>query len=113
MTGGGPKPAKDVDSLVENGKDLEQGGGEAVFVRIFLLSRHSIDVSIWHRYVGGYLLHGTVYGGFPRPGGVATDMAFPKWSLYKKWKYTMTEAASAEAGFEPMETYIWRSHNVV
>ena len=30
-----------------------------------------------------------------------------------KWDYTLAEAAGAEAGFEPMETYIWRRHNMV
>ena len=36
MSGGGPKPGKDTDGLVENGEDPEQGGGEAAVVRIFL-----------------------------------------------------------------------------
>ena len=30
-----------------------------------------------------------------------------------KWEYTLTAAARAETGFEPMETYIWRRQNTV
>ena len=34
-------------------------------------------------------------------------------SMDGRWDYTSAEVARVEAGFEKMETYIWRSHNTV
>ena len=31
----------------------------------------------------------------------------------RRWEYTLVEAAREEAGFEPMETYIWQRQNMV
>ena len=37
----------------------------------------------------------------------------PQQQAYGKGEYTLLEAARSEAGFEPMETYIRRKHNMV
>ena len=37
----------------------------------------------------------------------------PRRRLDGKWEYTLAEAERAEAGFEPMDTYIWRMQNMV
>ena len=63
--------------MEENDEDPEQGGGEAAGVRLFLQSLRPVDVALRCRDVGGYLPHGMGPGGFPRPGGAATDGAAP------------------------------------
>ena len=61
--------------LEDNAEDIEQGGVKAAGVRIFLQSHCPVGVVLWCGDVGGYPLHGTDPGGFPRPGGAATDGA--------------------------------------
>ena len=61
--------------MEENVEDPEQGGGKAAGVWISLQSCCPIGVDLWCRDVGGYSLNGMVTGGFPIPGGVATDRA--------------------------------------
>ena len=61
--------------MEENGKNPEQGGGKAAGVRIFLQSHCPYGVALGKGDVGGYPLHGTGPGGFPRAGGAETDRA--------------------------------------
>ena len=61
--------------MEENGKYPEQGGDEAAGVRIFLEIRCPVGVDLWCGDMDGYPPHGTGLGGFPRPGGAATDRA--------------------------------------
>ena len=51
-------------------------------------------------------MNGAGTGGFPRPGGAATDGAAAMEEVGRKWEYTPEEAAREEGRFEPMETYI-------
>ena len=37
----------------------------------------------------------------------------PRRRLYGRWDYTSTEVVREEAGFEPMETYIWKRNNTI
>ena len=72
MAGGSLKSGKGVDGVTEIFKDIEQGGGEAVAVHIFLQGHRTVGVDIRCVDMGGYPPHGTGPGGFPRPGGAAT-----------------------------------------
>ena len=58
--------------MEENDEDTDKGGGEDTGVRIFLQSRCPVGVSLLSGDMGGYPPHGTVPGGFTRPGGAAT-----------------------------------------
>ena len=61
--------------MAENAKDPEQGGGKAAGVQIFLQIRRPIGVALRCRDVGGYPMHGTGPGEFPRSSGAETDGA--------------------------------------
>ena len=60
--------------------------------------------------MGGYPPHGLGPGG----GGFQEQVTrrltgkIPWWRLDGKWEYTSVEETREEAGFEMMETYIWR-----
>ena len=49
--------------------------------------------------------HETGPGGFPRPGGAATDGRILQLRLYIRWEFTLAVPAKEEAGFELMETW--------
>ena len=57
------------------GGDPDQGGSQSAGVHIFLWRCCPFGVALQCRDVGGYQPHGPSLGGFPRPGGVATDGA--------------------------------------
>ena len=61
----------------EDDKDTQQGGVEAVGVRLFFQIRHSVGAALRCGDMGGYPPHGPVSGGFPGPGGVAIDEEDP------------------------------------
>ena len=67
------KPDEGAGGFKENVEDPEQEGGKAAGVHIFLQSHHPVSAAIQCGDVGGYSLHCMGPGGFPRPGGVATD----------------------------------------
>ena len=113
LNGSDPESDKGTGGLEEDDKDLKQGGGEAVGVRIFIMSCHPVGVDIWCRYVGGYPPYGTVPGGFQDQVARILIGKLPWRRLDRKWEYTSAEAEISEAGFEPMETYIQRGHNTV
>ena len=52
-------------------------------------------------------------GGFPRPDGAATDRAAATAEVGWEMGVHLKGGEREEAGFEPMETYIWRRQNMV
>ena len=56
---------------------------------------------------------GRVLGGFQDQVARQLIDHITRQRLDGKWQYTLAEAAREEAGFEPMETSIWRSQNTV
>ena len=99
--------------LEEYGEDPDQGGGESAGVRVFLQIRRTVSVTLWCGDVGGYPCMGQVLGGFQYQVVRKLTGRLPWQRLDGIWEYTSAEAAREEAGFEIMETYIWKSQNRV
>ena len=104
MAGGVPKPGECADGLAENVEDTDQGGGEAMGVRIF-----------FKVVVQSVLLFGAetgvvtpcmerVLGGFQYYVARRLMGKIQRRRIDRKWEYTSAEVARPEAGFEPMET---------
>ena len=63
--------------------------------------------------MGGHPPYGQVPGGVPGPGGAAFDGRLTQRKTDGKWEYTLEATAREESGFQTIEEYIQRRHNMV
>ena len=96
---------------MENVEDPEQGGGEGAGVRIcFKAVVRWVLLFCAETWVDTPRM-GRILGGFQYQVARRLEERMPRQRLHGMWYYTLVEAAREEAGFEPIETYVWQRKN--
>ena len=75
MAGSGPEFGKGEGNVEYNDEDPQQGGGGAMGVQLFFLSRCSVGTYFWRGDMGDYPTHGPGPGGVSGPGGATINRA--------------------------------------